>query len=113
MADYFLTAAGAPDMIAALKAVWETNNPPLPEGAQPPEYSEQGWVVHGFAWVLQPAVLGPDYEVVTPQTVKPGYHALMRVHGAALGPVSLGLLGQAAIEIVDAAGLPNPPLVWR
>jgi hypothetical protein len=112
MQDYFLTAADNETLTATLKFVWETNNPPLPQGAAPPEYSEQGWVTHGFAWVTSPAVF-EGQTLITPPVLKPGYHSLMRVHSGPLGPVSLGMLAAAGIEVQDAATVTNPPLVWR
>lgn len=112
MADYFLTAPDADTMIAVLKAVWETNNPPLAEGKLPPEYSEQGWVVHGFDWATTPATVDEDRNV-TPAILKPGYHALMRVHGGEIGPISLGMLAAAGIACVPFESVENPPIRWQ
>jgi hypothetical protein len=112
MADYFLTAADAETMIAVLKAVWETTNPPLAAGTLPPEYSEQGWVTHGFQWELSPAAFD-EARNITPPVLRAGYHALMRVHSGQLGPISLGMLSAAGIDVQDATTVTNPPVVWR
>jgi hypothetical protein len=112
MNDYFLTAPNAETMVAVLKAVWETNNPPLAEGATPPEYSEQGWVVHGFEWVTTPASFDEERNI-TPPELKPGYHAMMRVHGAALGPLSIAMLAAAGIDCVTLESVENPPIRFQ
>lgn len=112
MADYFLTASSSETMLAVLKGVWETNNPPVAEGAMPPEFSEQGWVVHGFTWILTPATLDAERNA-TPAVVKPGYHALMRVHSGPIGPVSLAMLAAAGIEVSTFESVANPPIVFQ
>jgi hypothetical protein len=113
MQDYFLTAPNRQAMLAVLEAIWLTNNPPLPDDTEPPQFSEQGWVVHGFDWWTEPPVFSPAANTATDGLKKPGYHALLRVHGGELGPVSIGMLAAAGIEVVSAATEPNPPVVWQ
>jgi hypothetical protein len=113
MQDYFLTAPNRETMLAVLEAIWLTNNPPLPAETEPPQFSEQGWVVHGFDWWTEPPVFSPATNTATDGAKKPGYHALIRVHSGPIGPISLGYLSAAGIECVEFEAVSTPPTKWQ